>query len=76
MSGKKADVVFSSKEPKSVEEIGRFLVTVGQKLIDSGSFTVVQAGREVDVSPSGSTRLELKYKNKGYKQEFEIEIEW
>ncbi len=76
MSGNKADVVFISKESRSVDEIGRFLVTAGEKLIETGTFTVVQGGREIEVSPSGSTKLELKYKNKGYKHEFEIEIEW
>ncbi len=76
MSGNKATVLFASKEARSVEEIGRFLITAGEKLIETGKLTVVQGDREVEVAPSGQTRLELKYKSKGHKEEFEIEIEW
>ncbi len=76
MSGNKADIIFESKEIRSSEEIGRFLISVGEKLLNTGSFTVVSGDREIEVAPSGSTKLELKYKSKGYKEEFEIEIEW
>lgn len=76
MSSNKSNVVFRSKEPRSTEEIGRFLINAGEKLVSGGSFTVVQDGREIEVTPTGSTKLDLKYKTKGYKEEFEIEIEW
>ncbi len=76
MSNERSTVHFSSEEPRSVEEIGRFLVDVGERLLSQGGFTVVQGGQEFFVEPGGATKLELQYKSKGDKQEFEIEIEW
>lgn len=73
---KKSNVHFSSEEPRSVEEIGRFLVSVGEKMLAQGGFTVVQGGQEFYIEPAGATKLELQYKTKGEKQQFEIEIEW
>ena len=76
MSKERSTVHFSSEEPRSVEEIGRFLVDVGERLLTQGGFTVVQGGQEFFVEPGGATKLELQYKSKGDKQQFEIEIEW
>lgn len=74
MSG--GNIIFSSEEMRSPEEIGRFLVNVGEKLQSEGSFTVVQGANDIQITPGGTTKLELKYKTKGEKHEFEIEIEW
>ena len=71
------NIVFSSKESRNVQEIGDFLVQIGQKLKEKRSFNLTQGQKHVQVSPSGQTRLELKYEIKGAgKHEFEIEIEW
>lgn len=70
-------VIFSSEEPRSVEEIGDFLIRVGQKLKEQGFFTLNQGDKHVEVRPEGKTKLELKYEIEGSnKHEFEIEIEW
>ncbi len=76
MSGRE-EVVFSSKSLRDVEEIGDFLIQVGQKLKEQGYFTMTQGERQIEIRPKGSTKLELKYEieDKG-KHEFEIEIEW
>lgn len=74
MSG--GNVLFSSEEPRSLAEIGQFLVSIGEKLKSEGSFTVMQGAEEFQIAPAGNTKLELKYKTKGEKHEFEIEIEW
>ncbi len=74
MSG--GQVLFSSETLQSTEEIGRFLVQSGEKLQREGFFTLLQGEEELKVAPAGSTKLELKYKAKGEKQQFEIEIEW
>jgi amphi-Trp domain-containing protein len=70
-------VIFSSEEPRSVEEIGDFLIQVGQKLKEQGFFTLNQGDKQVEVRPKGGTKLELKYEiEDSNKHEFEIEIEW
>ncbi len=74
MSG--SNVIFSSEGQRSVAEIGQFLVEIGEKLQAGGSFTLMQGAEELQIAPSGNTKLELKYKTKGEKHEFEIEIEW
>ncbi len=74
---KREEVIFSSEEPRSVQEIGDFLVTVGQKLKEQGFFSLHQGDRQVEVKPEGHTKLELKYEIEGEtKHGFEIEIEW
>ena len=70
------NVIFSSKELRSAAEIGSFLVSIGEKLQADGSFTLTQGAEEFQIAPSGNTNLEIKYKTKGEKHEFEIEIEW
>ncbi len=76
MSGRE-EVVFSSEEPRSVAEIGDFLVQVGTKLKEKGYFQLVQGDRQLEVRPSGATKLELKYEiEDDVEHQFEIEIEW
>ncbi len=60
----------------SKEEIGRYLVDIGQKLIDDGSFTIKQGQDSYKINPSGHIELELQYKTRGEKNTFEIEIQW
>lgn len=70
-------VIFSSEEPRSVEEIGDFLIRLGQKLKEEGFFTLNQGDKQVEVRPEGRTKLESKYEIEGSnKHEFAIEIEW
>ncbi len=76
MSKEKSVLHFSSEEPRSLREIASFLVNLGEKLLDQGGFTIVQEGQEYYIEPTGATKLELQYKTKGEKQQFEIEIEW
>ncbi len=71
------EVVFSTEESLSVQEIGDFLLQVGKKLKDQGYFTVTRGEEEIEVRPSGSTKLELKYEiENGREHQFEMEIEW
>ncbi len=77
MSGKSEEVIFSSEEPRTIQEIGDFLILAGQKLKEQGFFNLTQGDRQIEVRPDGSTKLELKYEIKGEtKHQFEIEIEW
>lgn len=76
MSGKSEEVIFSSEEPRTVQEIADFLILAGQKLKEQGYFNLTQGDRQVEVRPDGSTKLELKYEIEGVKHQFEIEIEW
>ncbi len=76
MSGKKEEVIFSSEEPRSVAEIGDFLIQAGQKLKEQGSFNLSHGEKQLEVRPEGATKLELKYEIEGQKHQFEIEIEW
>lgn len=79
MSGKSEEVIFSSEEPRSVEEIGEFLIQAGQKLKEQGFFNLTQGDKQIEVRPDGATKLELKYeieKGREIKHQFEIEIEW
>ncbi|RQD76524.1 MAG: amphi-Trp domain-containing protein [Candidatus Syntrophonatronum acetioxidans] len=76
MSGAKEEVIFSSEEPRSVSEIGDFLIQAGQKLKEQGFFTLTSGDKQLEVRPEGATKLELKYEIEGAKHEFEIEIEW
>ncbi|UMZ73591.1 amphi-Trp domain-containing protein [Natranaerofaba carboxydovora] len=69
-------VHFYSEEPKSTKDIGEFLKMIGEKLSNEGSFSLQQGETEHNIAPSGATKLELKYKTKQDKHEFEIEIEW
>ncbi len=73
---KKEEVIFSSEEPRSVQEIGDFLILAGQKLKEQGFFNLTQGDQQIEVSPDGATKLELKYEIEGAKHQFEIEIEW
>ncbi len=76
MSGRE-EVIFSSEEPRSIEEIGDFLIQIGNKLKSQGSFNLSQGDRHIEVRPDGATKLELKYEiEDGNKHEFEVEIEW
>ncbi len=77
MVSAREEVVFRSEEPRSVEEIGEFLVRVGKRLKEKGSFGLTQGDQQVEICPSGATKLELKYEVEGgTKHQFEIEIEW
>jgi len=69
-------VIFSNKERLSTTEIGKFLITIGEKLAQGGSFSLKQGDRELRISPVGVTSLELEYKIKNDKNKFEIEIKW
>ena len=69
-------VHFYSEKYTSVRDIGQFLINIGEKLANEGSFNLQQDQQELSVSPSGSPKLEVKYKTKQGKHEFEIEIEW
>lgn len=74
---KREEVLFSSEEQRSVGEIGDFLIQVGEKLKEKGSFTLLQGEKQLEVHPAGRTKLELKYEiENGMKHSFEIEIEW
>ncbi len=74
---KREEVIFSSEEPRSVQEIGDFLIQVGQKLREQGFFHLTRGEQEIEIRPTGSTKLELKYEIEGgTKHGFEIEIEW
>lgn len=76
MSGRD-NVLFSSEEPRSVQEIGEFLITAGQKLKEHGFFNLTQGDRTLEVRPEGTTTLELKYEiAKETKHKLEIEIQW
>lgn len=75
MSGRER-ILFSSKEDKTPQEIGAFLMQLGEKLQTDGSFTLTQGERVIEVHPQGLTKLELEYEIEGEKHEFEIEIEW
>ncbi len=75
--GKKEEVIFSAEEPRTVQEIGEFLLQIGQKLKEQGYFTLSQGENQIEVRPEGGTKLELKYEIEGQsKHGFEIEIEW
>lgn len=77
MSGHNENIIFSSEEPRSVEEIGDFLIQAGEKLKSQGFFTLTQDDQKIEVKPGGATKLELKYEiKKDTKHQFEIEIEW
>ncbi len=77
MSGHRENIIFSSEEPRSVEEIGEFLIQAGQKLKEQGFFTLTQDEQQIEIRPGGATKLELKYEvKKESKHQFEIEIEW
>jgi len=69
-------VHFYSEKPSSTEEIGRFLISIGEKLVQEGSFSLQQGEQEFNIAPAGAVMLELKYKTKKNKHEFEVEIEW
>ncbi len=71
------EVIFSSKEQKSIQEIGEFLIQLGQKMKEQGSFNLSKGGEQISIKPSGQPKLELKYEIENQdKHEFEIEIEW
>jgi len=75
--GRNEQIIFSSEEPRSVQEIGEFLIQIGQKLKEQGFFNLTQGDQQIEVRPDGATKLELKYEIEGgNKHEFEIEIEW
>ncbi len=77
MANRSENIIFSSEEPRSIEEIGDFLIQAGQKLKGQGFFTLTQEGQTVEIRPGGATKLELKYEiKKDHKHQFEIEIEW
>ncbi len=77
MSGHNENIIFSSEEPRTIEEIGDFLIQAGQKLKEQGFFTLSQDDQQVEIRPGGATKLELKYEvKKDTKHQFEIEIEW
>ncbi len=77
MMSAREEVVFSSEESRSVEEIGDFLVRVGMKLKEQGFFNLTQGEQQVPIRPTGATRLELKYEiEDDVEHQFEIEIEW
>lgn len=76
MEPRREEKLFSSKENKTTQEIGDFLMSLGEKLKTQSSFTIKQGERVFKVKPQGRTRLELDYTRKGEKYEFEIEIEW
>ena len=72
-----AQRVFSSKENKSVEELGDFLIHLGQRLKNEGSFSLDKGDEKVSVKPMGSVVLDLKYEiEKENVHEFEIELKW
>lgn len=75
MSGRE-HILFSTKEARSPQEIGAFLVKIGEKLQSEGLFSLTQGNKVLEVHPKGPTKLELEYEVKGEKHEFEIEIEW
>jgi len=60
----------------SKEEIGNYLVEIGKKLINEGSFTIKQGQQSYEIAPAGQVKFEIQYKTKGEKQEFELEIQW
>jgi len=64
------------EQAMSKEEIGRYLVDIGQKLVNEGNFTIKQGQESHNINPSGHVELELKYKTRGEKKTFEIEIQW
>ncbi len=64
------------EQPLSKEEIGRYLIDIGEKLINEGSFTVKQGENSYEIAPSGQVELEIQYKTRGEKHDFEIEIQW
>ncbi len=71
------EIIFLSKEIRNINEVGDFLIKIGEKLKNQESFNLVKEGKNVEVSPKGSVKLELEYKIKNNeKHEFEIEIEW
>jgi len=75
--GRREEVIFSSEESRGVQEIGDFLIMVGQKLKEQGYFTVHQGEKQIEIRPEGGTKLELKYEiERETKHGFEIEIEW
>jgi len=69
-------VHINSEQALSKEEIGKYLVEVGEKLINEGSFTIKQGQQSYEIAPAGQIELEIQYKTKGEKKEFEIEIQW
>ena len=72
-----AQNIFSSKEHQSVEEVGDFLLRIGQKLKEEGSFSLEKGNEKVRVKPEGSFVLELKYEiERDNDHEFEIELKW
>lgn len=69
--------VFSSKEHHNMEEVGDFLIKIGQKLKEEGSFSLDKGSEQVRIKPMGSLVLELKYEiEKDNGHEFEIELKW
>ena len=57
-------------------EVWEFLIDVGQKLINEGSFTIKQGQDSYEINPSGQIKIELQYKTRGEKNSFEVEIQW
>lgn len=64
------------EQAMSKEEIGKYLVDIGQKLIKEGAFTIIQGQNSYEIDPSGHVELEVQYKSKGEKHTFKIEIQW
>ncbi len=74
---KNEEVIFSSEEPRSVQEIGDFLIQIGEKLKEQGFFSLTQGEKQIKIHPEGATKLEIKYEIEDeVKHGFEVEIEW
>ncbi|MED3660956.1 amphi-Trp domain-containing protein [Ureibacillus terrenus] len=69
-------VLIKHKEVQTVQEFAETLEKIAQKLKQEGKFTFVQGAEQVEVAPSDQVKVDVKYKVKGDKHEFEIEFEW
>lgn len=68
--------IFLSKQSKKADEIGEFLVQIGEKLKTQGFFNLEKEGEKIEIKPEGSTKLKLEYEIEEGKHEFEIKIKW
>lgn len=72
----KKEIVFYSKEYRSLSEAASFLKEVADGLNQEGSIILSKGDKKTEIKPAGNLELEIKHKVKGQKKKLEIELEW
>lgn len=70
------EIVFFSKEYRSLSETASFLRTIADRLDQDGFIALSKGDQKTEIKPAASLELEIKYKVKGEKKQLEIELEW